>query len=176
MIDLCAFNELTDDVCSRCPNYIETNNFFLRSLNREKGELIRIKNPNSNLILITYTCDLSIRFTNGEHVVLSQREMIVIPRETSVKIELITSGKLLLFTFEKYINICPFINDRSFGEYFENRDYSFYKLPLITKMMKLTDLFLEKLKLEPQCVLYHDAKQLDLFLYLSMCYNTQDIS
>ena len=170
-----TYNELSKGLCQTCTHYIDKKDYVFRIVVKEAGEIFEAQST-SHLLLICNEGSLQLSLSPSHSFTVQSSHMLLIPEHTQWRVEVKEKCDLLFLKFDAYVNVCPYISSSTYKKYLDNQDYTFYQLELLPTMKTLTELFIQKIKLGPACLLYHKTKKLDFFSFLSMCYSDQEIA
>ena len=170
-----TYNELSKGLCQTCTHYIDKKDYVFRIVVKEAGEIFEAQST-SHLLLICNEGSLQLSLSPSHSFTVQSSHMLLIPEHTQWRVEVKEKCDLLFLKFDAYVNVCPYISSSTYKKYLDNQDYTFYQLELLPTMKTLTELFIQKIKLGPACLLYHKTKKLDFFSFLSMCYSDEEIA
>ena len=162
--------------CEACENSVDGEHYGFKYFDLKQGESISRTSLSLNLLVLSYSGDIKVTYDNCCSVILEPLEMVLIPRDASVCLEMLTSSKLLLLKFDTYTSVCKKFRDKDYLDYLDDGDYLLYKLPIYPSLEKLLSLFLQVLKLGVDCMNLHEMKRREFFFFLKHYYKDEQIA
>jgi hypothetical protein len=159
-----------------CRNFkVELGSGF-KYMEPDKGNMLESKYIGANYIIFFLEGVYSLSCNDFPAREFKAKEMILLPKDASVKGIAITDCKIMVFKFETIVSGCDKFFLQSYEEYCANIRYTFKPTPIIKPLDSFIDQMVYYLCNGMRCVHLHDMKQRELFLLLRSFYSPDELA
>lgn len=170
--EACIFNNRRFILQSCIYNNTIDSGFQYITINR--GENF-ISDTADNNIIIVIKGKLDVDCGNYRNRVISEQNMILIPRQSSLTIRVLIDAEIMVFRFIQFTNSCSALRMEFLKKYCGKIEYDFQPVPVKATLYGLVDSIKAYIKAQMDCVCFHKLKHKEFFICLTSFYTVDEL-